>query len=254
MFVRLILITALFLNMMGTKLVAQTFLYHTFLAPDGGFITIDGDLSDWRKLSLVPQAIQNVIIRKRIPERPENGADLSGNFRCFVDKDNLYVAVEVFDDKVVFGRTEFGESHKDDSVEIFIDGDPEPATETGYDFNDGQIRISQDKRGRVRLEGIALFGRKLMILPGLWECLGVVAAVKRHPKGYKVEVKIPKLVFISSPMQVGSRFGLNVTITDNDGHGPESKLSWSSDPYDMSWMSTRFIGHVQVEKQANYPW
>ena len=249
MFMRPTMMIALFLITMGTRLGAQTSLYHTFLVPDGGFLTIDGDFSDWRKLPLVPQSIQNVVIRKGIPERPESGTDLSGNFRCFVDKDNLYIAVEVFDDEVVFGRAGFGESHKDDSVEIFIDGDPEPANETGYDFNDGQIRISEDKEGRIRLEGMALFGKRLMILPGLWECLGVVAAIKQHPKGYNVEVKIPKLAFISSPMQVGSRFGLNVTITDNDGRGPESKLSWSSDPYDMSWMSTRFIGHVQVEKQ-----
>lgn len=94
---------------------------------------------------------------------------------------------------------EFGLYWHHDLVEIYLDGDLTPPAQKEvsdpnlipweYDVNDAQIRISKDKAGNIVMDGTSLFNQRLVQLPGLWESLGVVAAIKENPSGYTVEVK-----------------------------------------------------------------
>jgi len=229
-------------------------IYRTVLVEDGLSITIDGDLSDWRGLEVKAQELKYICTyagRKLSP--PTSATDLSANFRCVLDKDNIYVAVEVFDDKIVFGEEEFGSAHNDDAVEVYFDGDlvvhKQPTEGTDYDVNDAEVRFSKRKDGTVVLEGMGLFGDRLIMLPGLWESLGIEAAIKENPKGYTAELKVPKIVFIAPPLTVGGKFGFNVMVNDDDDGGDrDSKISWTPDLKDESWYTTRYFGRVVIVK------
>ncbi|HID95488.1 MAG TPA: hypothetical protein EYP53_05455 [Candidatus Latescibacteria bacterium] len=220
-------------------------------------IVINGDLSDWEGLGVEAKPLKNICTygggRRLSP--PINQMDLSASFGCFADPDNFYVAVVVRDDKVIMGEEPFGRTHHDDSVEIYFDGDlvrrHQREGQTDYDANDAQIRCTKDKHGKVVLEGTGLFGGRLFIFPGLWESLGIVAAIKTSSMGYIVEMKVPKGVFVSVPLGVGVNIGFNVMVNDDDdGGNRDSKISWTADLSDKSYMSTRHFGSLKIDRKG----
>ncbi|HID94999.1 MAG TPA: hypothetical protein EYP53_02935 [Candidatus Latescibacteria bacterium] len=220
-------------------------------------ITIDGDLSDWEGLDVEVHPIENVCTSSGGGTtkfaRPTGDADLSANFMCLADLHNFYVAVSVNDDKIIFGEEPFGVAHEDDSIEVYFDGDliPHPYQKgvIDYDANDAEIRFSKKKDGTVVLEGMGLFGGSLFMFPGLWESLGIVAAIKENPRGYTAELKVPKGVFVSVPLKVGVKVGLNVMINDDDDGGArDSKISWTADLGDESWQTTRYFGQLLIDR------
>lgn len=227
-------------------------IYKATLVEGALSITIDGDLSDWEKLPAKSEPLKNIVITKSIPHKPTDQFDLSANFRCIANRDNIYVTVAVFDDKIIFGEEKFGLAHNDDAVEVYFDGDLASVSKYEYDANDAEIRFSKDKEGKIVLEGMGLFGGKLIMLPGLWESLGIVAAIQENPQGYTAELKVPKGVFISTPLRVGSKFGFNVMVNDDDdGGGRDSKISWTADLKDESWMTTKYFGKVLIERVSS---
>ena len=84
------------------------YVYRTVLIRPKAPITIDGDLSDWDGINVKVQAMDNLIVGVVGLYEPSDKADFSGTFRCAADPDNIYVAVEIRDDKRVFGEHEFG--------------------------------------------------------------------------------------------------------------------------------------------------
>ena len=231
-------------------------------------ITIDGELSDWEGIDAPAETLRNVCISAREKGKkfkpPTGDKDLSASFRCFVHQDIFYIAVSVNDDVLVFGEEKFGDGHQDDSVEIYFDGDlaVRQSQNTAlydhnshrnnyeYDKNDGQIRLSMDRQNKVHLGGVGLFGNQLMILPGLWESLGIVAAIQENATGYTAELKVPKGAFVSAPLQFGVTVGFNVMINDDDNGGNrDSKISWSPDLYDQSWFRTEMFGKLIIQPQ-----
>jgi len=235
----------------------NTYVTRVIYAPVS--ITVDGDLSDWEGIEVPEEPLLHSCIKKGFTP-PSSDADLSASFRCFVHEDTFYIAVSVTDDTLVFGEERFGERYKDDSVEIYFDGDlavrqPEGIPEytrgsftTNYDRNDAEIRFSKDSRGMVPLEGMGLFGDRLMMLPGLWESLGIVAAIRENAQGYTAELKVPKGVFVSTPLRFGAKVGFNVMINDDDdGEGRDSKISWTPDLYDESWLTTEAFGELVIQ-------
>ncbi len=232
----------------------QTYVYEALFFPQQVPITIDGDLSDWEDLGAKVETLGNICQtaggKKFTP--PRDKADLSANFRCVATPDNFYVAVVVTDDRLVFGESEFGDSHHDDSVEIYFDGDckahsrtEENLDSTDYDANDAELRFSMDSTGNVWLEGMGLFGGRLTMLPGLWESLGITAAIKKNSSGYTAELKVPKIVFVSVPLRPGVRIGFNVMVNDDDDGGRrDSKVSWTADLFDQSWVTTKYFGQL----------
>ncbi|MCD6336543.1 MAG: hypothetical protein J7M27_14690 [Candidatus Latescibacteria bacterium] len=223
-------------------------------------IVIDGDLSDWEGIEVPEEPLRHRCIsagkkgEKIAP--PSSDADLSARFRCFVHKDTFYVAVSVSDDVLVFGEEPFGGRWQDDSVEIYFDGDlsvrqweygSDYSEASNYDRNDAEIRIAKDRRGIVHLEGMGLFGDRLIMLPGLWESLGIVAAIRENARGYTAELKVPKGIFVSTPLRLGAEIGFNVMINDDDdGEKRDHKISWTPDRYDQSWHNTAMFGTLII--------
>ena len=101
------------------------------------------------------------------------------------------------------------------------------------------------------MDGEGVFGQRVLQLPGLWESLGIVAALKENPGGYTVEVKIPKITFVSTPFRVDSEFGLDVqAYDDDDGGSPDHNISWTEDPESKRWRTTEGIGRVRIEREV----
>jgi len=241
----------------------EVYIYKTVLMRPEAPITVDGDLSDWEEFDVRAQAMENLVVGVAGLYEPSDSTDLSGNFRCILDRDNIYLAIVVHDDTLVFGEEDFGKYWNDDSVEIYLDGDLVPPSEKkgfvradgwdyDYDANDAQIRISKDSTGKVVMDGFGMFGQRPLPLPGLWESLWIVAAFKETPGGYTVEVKIPKIVFISTPFKVGIEIGLGVMVyDDDDGGGADSKISWTADPESIAWKSTEPFGRLLIERESS---
>lgn len=232
-------------------------------------IRIDGDLSDWATFDAPGYSLDNVCVtpgEKLGP--PSSDADLSASFRCVADPENFYVAVHVMDDSLVFGEEAFHGTHRDDSVEVYFDGDASMRGLIGgddlrrrsleqagdywaYDANDAEIRCSRGKDGKARLEGMGLFGDRLFDFPGLWESLGIEAAIRDVPGGYSAELKVPKDVFVAVPLRPGVEVGFQVMVNDDDSGGNrDSKISWTADGDDTSWRSTRYFGRLKIQKYA----
>lgn len=238
---------------------AKEYVYEAVLLRGPAPIRIDGDLSDWEGLEAEERAIGNICMSAgRTLSPPSDSSDLSGSFRCLADPDNFYVAVKVRDDKLIFGEEKFRDVHKDDSVEIYFDGDLAPKKYekgvTDYDANDAEVRFSKGKDGKVHLEGMGLFGNRLFMFPGLWESLGIEAAIKEQPWGYTAELKVPKIVFVAVPLRPGVKIGFQVMVNDDDDGGDrDSKISWTEDFEDESWRTTRYFGRLVIEKYAEVP-
>ena len=234
---------------------AEDYVYKVVLSKGPAPIRIDGDLSDWEGLEAEERAIGNICTSAggRPLSPPSDSSDLSGSFRCIADPENFYIAVEVKDDKLVFGEEGFRTAHDDDAIEVYFDGDLAPKEKkvmgyaVDYDENDAEIRFSKGKDGRVHLEGMGLFGDRLFMFPGLWESLGIEAAIKERPWGYTAELKVPKIVFVAVPLRPGVEVGFQVMVNDDDDGGDrDSKISWTEDFNDESWRTTKYFGRLVI--------
>lgn len=207
-------------------------------------ITIDGDLADWKGLNLQINPILNPIITPKYLSSFSN-SDLSASFSSFADKNNVYVGIEVTDDKICIGNHEFGMGWNDDAIEVNFDGDLVNTSKPSFDSNDGFIRVTADKQGVTLIEGA--WGK---IPPYIWEARGVRAGFKKTTDGYTVEVAMPIWILELSAISHGKSMGINIRIFDNDddqgstNHG----LSWANDPKNTSYWKTESYNQVTFAK------
>ena len=212
-------------------------------------ISIDGNLDDWDFLEL-PVTDVTITNDWTMMPAPDSEADLSADFRCFIDNSFLYVGVEVTDDVLVFGQESFMYSWNDDAVDLKLDGDLQNIEKGYFDANDFQVRVSLDQDGSTTLEGMVPFVEGLQI-PTIWEKAGVRAILQPGGDGYTAEIAIPLyLLGYTSGSEIGS-VGLNVQVYDDDNTGDfDHQLSWSDDPDNTSWKSTETYNVVQFSKAS----
>ena len=154
-------------------------------------IRVDGNLSDWQGLKSTDAY-----------QLPGN-ENLSGTLKILADQDALYFAIEIQDDKVIFGEEIFGASHLDDSVELH------------FGTNGDHVRISGDAEGRnPTIEGDFVFDSKVIQIPFLWEVLGVTAGIEKRSRGYSVEIRIPRDLLNAQEQVL-----LNLLVNDDDATG-----------------------------------
>ena len=185
------------------------------------------------------------------PGLPRDETDLSASFQCFCDSHNLYIAVVVIDDHLVFGQEVFSKTGYDDAVGIFFDGDLKETSKEGFDENDGQIRVSIDNTGKIFIEGWGpLYGH----YPYFWESLGVRAAIQQNDTGYNVEISIPYKVLGWTELVPNRRIGMNVHVWDDDDGGDyDCLLGWAVDPDDISHLFTSCYNQVAFTESLEAP-
>ena len=194
-------------------------------------VTADGDLSDW-PADVVWHGITSTngvailddpYARWKNDTIPESNADASFRVATVADCENLYVALEVFDDVKVVNQSDDDELlFLDDSVEVYIDGGNEKST--SYDENDSQITISRTEypEDEPRISPWKTFGRGI---PG--NETGTRTKVTDTETGYIVEAEIPLATFGIIPKDE-TLIGFNTHVNDDDDGGSrDHKLIWS---------------------------
>ena len=183
-----------------------------------GTPAIDGVLDDGWTLNRV------------IADKVADNSNASGVFGLMADKNNLYIAVKVYDSKVDDPGLATATSYLADSVEIFFD--PEYNRGTKYSGGDQQIRLG--------LSGLAYSCTKATSLKT------VKTASSRFEDGYIIEAAIPWNV-ISLEYSKGKKFGFEVSINDSSDGGVtrDGAVAWSADGNsycNTSKFGTAYIG------------
>lgn len=168
--------------------------------------TVDGDLTEWG-------ALLNHV--DQIVYKPANWSGANDNSAAFAlgwDANNLYLAISVVDDH--HQQTQPNEFiYKGDSVEILLDADlAGDYTDVKLGDDDYQLGFSPGNlaTGSPAPQAWLWFPKSKSGVPA-----GVSVAVKRIGEGFSLEAAIPWSVFGVTP-SVGGRYGLVVSVSDND--------------------------------------
>ncbi len=145
--------------------------------------------------------------------------------------ESIVVTVNVTDD-ILFVDSPPGQEYRDDSVELFIDGDN--SKRSSYDgANDFHFRFLPEGAGQV------------FLTRGPYLPANLVASVVYFTGGYTLTVTIP---IQEVGIQNGQPFGLNVEVNDDDDGGDrDAKYSWVAvEGRDISWRNPSAFGTSQV--------
>lgn len=183
----------------------------------GAAPTMDGDLSEW---SETQYPIANIAYGAG---NHSSAADLSGTVMLGWDADNLYLAVEVFDDVYVQEAT--GQNiFKGDSIEVLIDlnvsGDYYWAELSGDDY---QVGVSPGN------PTVGNSPEAYLWYP--WNVAGsrpqVQIGATSTAQGYLIEAALPWTMFGVSPAS-GNHYGFGFSLSDNDSAGTTIQQSMVS--------------------------
>jgi len=172
--------------------------------------------------------------------QPLSPDDLAADFRAMWDENNLYLLVNVTDDKLVNDTS--GEQvvtvqsgsqvvpwWYDDCIELYIDADNAKAEQ--YGNNDAHYHFDWDKTKPT-----------MGIHNQHGQTNGVVFAMVTSDKGYRTEIKIPWTALALKP-SAGATIGLDVHINDDDdGTERDTKITWR-DLTDKAWENPRTFGN-----------
>lgn len=156
----------------------------------------------------------------------DNDEDASVKFATCADDEYIYIACEITDDKVQSGEDTTCDVYKDDSVEVYIDGENDKAA--SYDINDAQITIGADTIGvEPEVDVLAdLLGGCVGITQG--PATETVATGVEADNGWNLEVGVP---LENDGWDIipkdGLKIGFNMQYNDDDdGGGRDHKLIW----------------------------
>ena len=166
-------------------------------------INLDGNLSEWNN---VPRVNITHIVHQ--PHNWQGTDDLSGFTLATWDNQNLYLAAQVTDDKII--QRNWGEQLVfGDGIELYWDSDLEGDFNIdGYNDDDSQIVFSPTSGNNF---------------PAFWvhfspNTADIQIASTFTEVGYNVEVRIPWSLLGVVPTE-NAIFGVAVTIIDNDTEG-----------------------------------
>jgi hypothetical protein len=177
---------------------------------------IDGDLSEWKGTSYGLAACTfGCNLRS-------GDADLSGTLFLGYDATNLYIAVQVRDDKYVQVSSSRN-MYLGDDVEIQLDANlVTDFASTSLSSDDYQIGLSAGNFGTVAPHAYRWYPRSVE-----GSLTAVVVKAKQVADGYALEAKIPWTVFGVVPA-AGNKYGFAVSLSDDDQAGTAVQQSMVS--------------------------
>ena len=179
-------------------------------------------------------------ISKAGGESPDyTGTDTHGTAKLYWDEDGVYVYVDVTDATLSTAPAGTADSHLNDSVEFFINEDPEPANNGTYAGRGSQFRVgahgekSGDAAAQVTASG--------------WQ--------KDDESGYVVIFKAPWRYKVAYPLAGDKKIGLELQINACSANGTrEGVVVWNNVAHGNYQNATDFgaatldlNGHVLVE-------
>jgi hypothetical protein len=203
-----------------------------------GMPTIDGDLAEWGNLEAFPLTIDKpaqVVLGTQYTAVAHDAAlscdwkgpkDLSLRMAVAHDKDNLYFAIRVFDDRVVNKNASKNPqmSYEGDCVEIFLDA---RSTE-----RQGRDEVDQNILQLLLVPVLEDFPAPTyyVMTPKGKKLQGVVLCSKSLLDGYTLEVKIPLSNFPGLDLGKMKTIGFDIAVDDKDEdvtNGRKSQMMWS---------------------------
>ncbi|MBM3122381.1 MAG: hypothetical protein FJZ97_09395 [Chloroflexi bacterium] len=177
---------------------------------------IDGELGEWTGGSYpLPACVYGCSLRS-------GDADLSAQVYLGWDATNLYLAVQVRDDKVVVVRS--GRNlYLSDDIEIQFDANlAADFTSTSLSSDDYQLGLSTGNFGTIAANAYRWYPRSAE-----GSLSAVVVKGKQLADGYTLEAKIPWTVFGVTPV-AGAKYGFAVSVSDDDQAGTAVQQSMIS--------------------------
>ncbi len=156
---------------------------------------------------------------KGFAQTPYGGeADLSATLKAAWDRDFIYLAFNVKDDKLVT-MDAIDNAWRGDSVQIYFDswGDARAKALKGYDHNDQTYDVWIDKD----FKEAKVFRRVVPEWQLAFNTQGIVknakTAVRKTKDGYYLEIAFPKKDLAPIRFEEGTSFGFAALVNDNDG-------------------------------------
>ncbi len=197
-------------------------------------IKIDGDLSDWAGVKGYQLGGDNLSLDFSRGKSPNKGVnDLSAVAYFSWDHNNLYLALNVVDDKI-FNKVKYDNMiFKSDSFQIYFDlkNDSVDNNFKNYDYNDViyQVGFTVNHSKPVAFleknpEGRFIGASNQM--NGIDDSVKVVC--KQTSNGYIYEMAFPKETLPFLNLINDTEFALDILINDNDGNGRKQGLTLGS--------------------------
>jgi hypothetical protein len=157
---------------------------------------------------------------------PSSPNDLSAECRAMWDQDNLYMFIDVTDDKLENYTKDW---YMDDCIEIFIDADNSKSEKFGendyqyhFDWDRTNPQMDEDEHHKTQ---------------------GVEFAMVTTEKGYRTEIKFPWSTLGTKPL-AGEVIGFEVMVNDDDS-GQRTKIGWRGKK-DVASSNPRTWGTAQL--------
>ncbi len=198
-------------------------------------VVVDGDLSDWDQLAFhVPEPAE-IDVDADSWTGPD---DCSWRFGVEYDDENLYVAVEVTDERRIYlGANAWSQ----DGLELRVDGRSDPERSRGRDAS-----RSVEERVFVAISPGERLEEMVLVAPEELDSLGVQAVGIPTPAGHAYEVSIPLAYIEHRQGRDWRRLRLNIAVDDFDEEtGPLAQLWWQPDWRD----ATNFPGSGTFERE-----
>ncbi len=222
-------------------------------------LKIDGDLSDWRKDSASKIELATSFQSRDLGQQGVllGKEDLSASFRIVADLNYIYLAVEVSDNKKVFGESfkATGKWGDDDSVIIFLSGNSAIShKEDG--INGIEIVFIPDQDGRIIIGGDVA---NLNLMPDSYRTMGVEAVLQEFDGGYTIEARIPSYLIDLEWLEIGRNIGFNIVVADDDdGKELDKSIAWTirnaasnrlpPNPLGILTLNTQRAGIIQEQR------
>lgn len=208
-----------------------------------GSIVLDGDLADWSEGGREYMASPKQIIKGR--DKWRNAGDMSAEFRFRWDRNNLYMAVRVYDD-MVKADAMLKTLWTQDALEVMFDLDlSDFASDSKKRIGDRSLFDNDDFKGHF---AISSFKRPE---PGLsWKkiagTMGAKIAGRKTANGYILEIAIPWQGFDYprfTPAS-GKTIGFDMKLNDTETLGTETEMTWSGN--NVIWKSPALWGKMKL--------
>lgn len=203
-------------------------------------INVDGNLDDWNGVKFITIGEHHIVPNQANYKGPQ---DLSATAAVTWDANNIYLAVNVKDDKVVTEATV--RKHQNDSVQVYFDMQDDQSDY--YDANDSVHCIYVEKGKAIAYLEKAPTGR---YVGADNQTEGVDDEVKvqfnQTKDGYIIEAAFPKTALPMLNIKEGAKFGFSLIVNDNDGNGGKQGLTLGYvSPYNKpkTWKTIRLINN-----------
>lgn len=222
-------------------------------------VKIDGKLDEWG--NVVPAEIKygeqvNQELGQILdngPEDWEGAEDASAKLFVMWDKDYIYVAAEVIDDKLVADQVD-SKIHQNDGLEIY--------------FSPENLAIEPGNFPHPSHYQFGLCPSGVDDQPKQWcwcNCDGntrqsadyitIASSISKPYKGYAVEasIRLDAVPMLAEKVKEGNTIGLHWSLNDADGKAtPDARITWSGAiPHDdMFFGNITFVGPAAVSPQV----